>query len=123
VSRSTAGVPPYRVVYSDWCRETTRQLLARAAAKGRLVQFAQAVRDIERRLQWIPLDFGEPLRDFVKLGVQERLGSVAPLVVRFGVDEANRLVFVNLPFGLLPRSGLRAAERCPGVCFAGNADG
>jgi hypothetical protein len=106
VSQITAGVPPYRLVYSERCREATRQLLARAAAKGRFADFAQAVRDIENRLQWIPLDFGEPLRDFEKLGIQLRIATVAPLVVKFGVDQARRIVYVNLPFDLLSRSGL-----------------
>jgi hypothetical protein len=55
---------------------------------------------------WIPLDFGEPLRDFVQLGLQERIGTVAPLVVTYGVDEARRIVYVTIPFKLLPGSGL-----------------
>jgi hypothetical protein len=99
-------VPPYRVVYSGRCRDHARQLLARAAARGRFAEVAQTVRGIDTRLRWIPLDFGEPLKDHVHLGITEYLGTLAPLVVNYGVDEARRVVYVALPFDLLPRSGL-----------------
>ncbi len=100
------SVPPFRVSYSGRCREHTRQLLARAIARGRFPELAQAIRDLETRLRWIPLDFGEPLRDFPALGIQVRNGTVPPLVVTYGVDEARRIVYVSVPFKLLPRSGL-----------------
>jgi hypothetical protein len=106
LSQPSRALPPYRVVYSELCREATRQLLARAVAKGRITEVARAVGDVERRLQWIPLDFGEPLKDFVHLGIKEYIGVLAPLVVKFSVDEDRRIVYVALPFGLLPRSGL-----------------
>jgi hypothetical protein len=100
------GVPPYRVVYSGLCRAQTTQLLTRAAAKGRFAEMARVVREIHTRLEWIPLDFGDPFRDLVHLGIQVRIGIIPPLVVTFGVDEARRIVHVILPFKLLPRSGL-----------------
>jgi len=106
VSQPSGGVPPYRVVYSDSCREQLRALLARVATKGRFAELAQAVRDIDTQLQWIPLDFGEPLQDLVHAGLREHIGVFAPLVVKYGVDEARRIVYVALPFDLLPRSGL-----------------
>ncbi len=106
MSQPSKGVPPYRVVYAGVVRDDTRQLLARAAAKGRLPELAQVVRDIDIRLNWIPLDFGDPLRDFATLGIQVRIGVLPPLVVTFGVDEARRIVHVSAPFKLLPRSGL-----------------
>jgi hypothetical protein len=74
--------------------------------QGRFTEVAQAIRGIDTRLQWIPLDFGEPLRDLVHLGIKEHIGVLAPLVVRYGVDEVRRLVYVALPFDLLPRSEL-----------------
>jgi hypothetical protein len=106
VSESSGGVPPYRVVYSGLCRDETRRLLARARAKGRFAEVAQAVRAIDTRLQWIPLDFGEPLRDMVDLGIKEHIGVLAPLVVKYGVDESRSIVYVSLPFGLLSKSGI-----------------
>jgi hypothetical protein len=77
VSEPNGGVPPYRVVYSGRCRETARQLLERATAHGRFAEIAQAIRDIDARLRWIPLDFGEPLQDFIHLGIKEYIGVVA----------------------------------------------
>jgi len=73
---------------------------------GRFTEIAQVIRDIEIRLQWIPLDFGDPLRDLVHLGLQLRVGTLPPLVVTYGVDEVRRFVHVTVPFRLLPRSGL-----------------
>jgi hypothetical protein len=105
VSQASGGVPPYRVIYSELCREETRQLLTRARSKGRFAEVAQAVRDIDVRLRWIPLDFGEPLQHFVNLGIKEHIGVLAPLVIKYGVDEERRIVYVSLPFDLLPNSG------------------
>lgn len=106
MSEPAKGVPPYRIGYSGRCREATRQLLVRAMTTGLFAQIAQAVRELHRRLEWIPLDFGEPLKDLVQLGIQIRVGTVPPLVVRYGVDEERRIVHVGLPFDLLPNSGL-----------------
>jgi hypothetical protein len=64
------------------------------------------VRDINTRLEWIPLDFGEPLQDFVQVGITEHIGVLAPLVVRYGVDDNRRIVYVSLSFDLLPNSDL-----------------
>ncbi len=93
--------PPYRVVYSEACRAATKQLLERAALQGRFAEIAQAVRDIDLRLRWIPLDLGEPLRDHVNLEIREYVASFGPLVVRYGADESRRVIYVSLPFGLL----------------------
>jgi hypothetical protein len=106
MSQPTSGSPPYRVVYSGLSLDSTRQLLVRAAAQGRFAELAQVVRDVNTRLEWIPMDFGEPLRDFPHLGIQLRIGPVAPLVVTYGVDEGRRIVYVSVPFKLLPKSGL-----------------
>jgi hypothetical protein len=106
VSQPKGSVPPYRVVYSEQCRQATRHLLERARAKGRFAEVAQAVRGIDTRLQWIPLDFGEPLQYLGPLGVKKHIGVLPSLVVRYGVDEDRRTVYVSLPFGLLPKSGL-----------------
>jgi hypothetical protein len=105
VNQPSNGIQPFQVVYSERCRAETKQLLARAGAKGRLADVVKAIRDIDTRLRWIPLDFGEPLQDYVHLGIKEHIGVCAPLVVKYGVDEARRIVYVSLPFDLLPRSG------------------
>lgn len=81
-------------------------MLVRARAQGRFTEVAQAIRDINTRLEWIPLDFGDPIQDLVNLGIQEHVGTLPPLVVTYGVDEARRIVYVSVPFKLLPRTGL-----------------
>lgn len=106
MSEPSQSTPPYRIVWSERCRQTTRELLLRAAERGRHAEVAQLLRDIIRRLEWIPLDFGEPLADHVHTGIQERIAPLSPLVVRFGVDEARRLVYVLIPLKLLANSGL-----------------
>jgi hypothetical protein len=106
VSESASGVPPYRVVYSGLCRDETRRLLGQAKAKGKFDEIAQAIREVDERLHWIPLDFGEPVQDLVHLGVKVHVGVISPLVVRYGVDEVRRVVYVAVPFELLPNSGL-----------------
>jgi hypothetical protein len=57
-------------------------------------------------LHWVPLDFGEPLQDYLELRIVELVGVVSPLVVKYGIDEDRRIVYISLPFGLLPKSGL-----------------
>jgi hypothetical protein len=106
VSQARGSVPPYRVVYSELCRTSVRDLLARARAKGRFNEIAQVIRGIHARLEWIPLDFGEPLQVYVHLGIKELIGVLAPFVVKYGVDEDGHIVYVALPFRLLSKSGL-----------------
>ena len=81
-------------------------MLARARSAGRFEEIAQILRDINTRLEWIPLDFGEPLRDFGHLGIKEHIGVLAPLVVKYAVDEARHIVYVASPFSLLPKCTL-----------------
>jgi hypothetical protein len=81
-------------------------LLERARAKGRLKEIAQTLRGIHTRLEWIPLDFGQPLKDYLHLGIKEHIGVLPPLVIKYGVDEARRIVYVGLAFSLLPKSNL-----------------
>src|SRR5262249_11865472 len=101
-----SGVAPFRVVYSGRCQDSVRNLLARATARGRFAEIAQILRGIHTRLEWIPLDFGEPLCDHVQLGLLELIGVLAPVVVTYAVDQARRIVYVVLPLKLLSRSGL-----------------
>ena len=111
MNHPSEGVPPYRVAYSGLCREQARQLLAMASARGRLAEIAQIVRDVHRPLEWIPLDTGDPLRDLVNLGIQERIVVQTPLVVTYNVDETRRIVYVAIPFKLLPNSGLQSDQK------------
>jgi hypothetical protein len=104
MNQPTSSEPPFQVAYSGLCLESARQLLIRARAAGRYAEIAQIIQGINTRLKWIPLDFGDPLRDFPDLGIQLRFGPLPPLVVTYGVDEARHIVYVVIPFKLLPNS-------------------
>jgi hypothetical protein len=106
VTQQSEGIPPYRIVWSGLSREAIKELLERATDKGRMTEIAQVLRAIIRRLEWIPLDYGDPLRDLVHLGLQERSAVLPPLVVKFFVDETRRIVYVTTPLKLLPNTGL-----------------
>ena len=82
MSQPSGGVPPFRIVYSGRCLADAAQLLVHAKANGRFAEVAMAIREIDTRLAWIPLDFGEPLQDFVHLAIKEHIGVWAPLVVK-----------------------------------------
>ena len=58
----------------------------------RFQEIAQILRDTHIRLQWIPLDFSEPLKDLSYFAIKEHIGVVAPLVVKYGVEEARHIV-------------------------------
>jgi len=96
---------PYRVVYSERVRRALMDLLSRAKALGFAEQVLQAIKEIDARLRLYP-QFGEPLRQLKQVGQTMFVGTVAPLVVQYIIDEENRLVFVVVPLKPLPNSGL-----------------
>jgi hypothetical protein len=95
----------YRVIYSERVRIELKELLTRAAACGLGQQVLDAVKQIDARLRVYP-QFGEPLLDLHTKGERLLVGTISPLVVRYIIDEENRLVFVIVPFKPLPHSGL-----------------
>jgi hypothetical protein len=110
-AQSEDGSPtPYHIAYSQVCLAHLKQVFERATTKGRVEEVANAARDIHARLTWIPLDFGEPTRDYVHMGLQARVAPSAPFVVTFAVDEAAKIVYVFVPFKLLPNSGLETVD-------------
>jgi hypothetical protein len=104
VSEPSTSPAPYRVVYSEYVRNELRALLARAKANGQGKQAVDAAREINRRLHLYP-QFGEPRRDLKTLGATMGSGTVPPLVLEYAIDEERRLVFVAIPFKVLPNSG------------------
>jgi hypothetical protein len=99
------GSRPYRLVYPEAVRERIRDLGKRAKQLGLAPQFAAALRAIEGRLQSDPVEFGEPLRDFPETGLQERMGGLQHVYVRYGVDTSKRLVYVVHCTATWPGSG------------------
>lgn len=96
----------FRVTYSGRFRAQVQQLLERASEVGRFAEIAAVLRGIHTRLEWIPLDFGEPLVDHVELKLREYVGTLAPIAVTYAVDEERRIVYVSVPFRLYSNSGL-----------------
>jgi hypothetical protein len=95
---------PYRVVYSEAAREALRDLAARAKAVGQGAALLAAVKEFDRILHTYP-QFGEPLADLTLEAGQVWRATVPPLVMRYAVYEARRLVIVAAPPMLLPGSG------------------
>lgn len=104
MSEPSARPEPYRVVYSEHVRDELRALLVRAKASGHGQQALDAAREINRRLHVYP-QFGEPRRNLEALGATAWSGTVPPLVLEYVIDEERRLVFVVIPFKVLPHSG------------------
>ncbi len=72
-----AGPTPYRVSYSEWVRQELRRILLLANKHGRLAEFLNAVKEIP------------------------------PLVVRYTLDEKERLVLVSVPITPMNPSDLQ----------------
>lgn len=98
----------YAVSYSERAREHLRRLGAAARDRGDGEAFVHALREFHRRLCIFP-QFGDPLSDLRIEAGQVRIGVVAPLVMRYGVYEDSRMVFV----GALPE--LLSARRPGGL--------
>jgi hypothetical protein len=86
---------PYRVVLSEATRQQLLELQQRAVARGLGERILSAVKLVVARLQFDPLEFGEPRRELRALRLQERVAVVRPLVVLYAVDENRRLVYVT----------------------------
>jgi hypothetical protein len=80
-------------------------LVSQAKRRGRGLEVLHAVKEIDKRLHLYP-QFGEPLRDLALKPLQLWIGVIPPLVVRYLLDESNRLVVVLDPIVPLPGSGL-----------------
>jgi hypothetical protein len=105
MSPAGEGPVPYQLVYSERVRNALRELLERARAQGIGRRVLDAVKAIDALLRLYP-QFGQPLRDLEISGETLWIGTVAPVVARYVIDEERRLVFVVVPFKVLPGLGL-----------------
>lgn len=96
---------PYRVVYSERVRNEFKKLTAKAKERGLGTQVLDAMKELDERLHVYP-QFGDLLRDLALGSAQLRIGIVPPLVVRYILDEKERLVMIVAPVLSLPGSGL-----------------
>jgi hypothetical protein len=76
-------------------REVIRQFTAAAGKAGTLQKAVAAVTELDRRLHIYP-QFGDPIMDLTVEAGQVYLGTVPPLVVRYGIYEERRLVLVTV---------------------------
>ena len=102
---SDADDPPIRYSVSCSRRVTDefRRLLAQASERGMKTKLQSALAEINRRLAIYP-QFGQPISDLNKKPLQIWIGVVAPLVVRYVLDDDNKRIFVGTPMQLLPKS-------------------
>ena len=93
---------PYRVIYSGRALNRFRALVAQAQPLGLAAELLAAGREMDRRLRTYP-QFGDPLQDLTFIKGQLRIAAIPPLVVRYVLDEENRLVIVLSPLSLSKR--------------------
>ena len=100
---------PYRVVYSERVRQRLLALADIARERGDGEAFLAALKEFHRRLCLYP-QFGEPLIDLKREPGQVWLGTVRPLVLRYGVFDERRVVMVTEIPVLLPKSEAQESE-------------
>jgi hypothetical protein len=96
---------PYQVVYSGRVRAELRKLGRRAHEAGLGPKFVAAFKELDRRLRIFP-QFGQPIRDSKVLPMQEWIGVVESLFVRYVLYEEKRLVIVSTSIIPMPDFGL-----------------
>jgi hypothetical protein len=85
----------FSVHMSEATRELLRALHRQEAEAGRGRAFVGAFRHIIHRLQYDPMEFGEPLYRLPVLHLVVRQGSIARMVVDYAVYEDRPLVFIR----------------------------
>jgi len=94
----------YQVHCSGAIAEALRRLQRLTPGATRKKAIASALKQIVKRLQLDPLEFGEPYYRLPALRLQIRTCVVTPLVVHFAVSEEQPLVFIKA-VRLLPDKG------------------
>jgi|GEM_PF-1716224 len=93
---------PYRVEVSISVSSTIKQLYRKAARFGLGPRFITSLQEIHDRLRRDPLEFGEPLKYLRTLRMEIRVGAISPIHIAYGVNEAEKVVFIR-EIKLLPR--------------------
>src|SRR5262249_19029770 len=76
----------FQVTLSKQVAQETKELIKEASAAGLKDQVLRALREINDRLKKDANGFGEPRYDLKELGLQVRVGVVAPCAVYYGVN-------------------------------------
>jgi hypothetical protein len=101
---STPNGRVYRVVLSEQVQAKLKELHRRAKDKGYEAQVLSAAKRIVATLRAEPLPFGEPRFKLHHLSLEVRVGTVPLLVVIYGVERHQGIVFVR-DFLSVPGSG------------------
>jgi hypothetical protein len=89
------GGSRFHLGFSTVIAETIRQLQREASAQDRGREFLHAIREIVRRLEGDPMEFGEPLYYLPALRLYVRVGAIRPLYVDFAVSADRPRVFMK----------------------------
>jgi hypothetical protein len=82
-----------------------KSLMKRAIAAGRGQQVLAALKELHRILTIYP-QYGEPTRDLRTVGQTIYTLCVPPLFVEYAIDEEERIVYIGVPFKVLPYTGI-----------------
>jgi len=93
----------YRVVCSEAIRRQLKLWGDRARASGTVKEYVEALKSIEAPLCRDPLTWGDPLYHFSQFDMLVCRGIHGPLLVEYGVNQAERVVFVR-EYRLLPNA-------------------
>lgn len=85
----------YVISNSQAVTERFRDILREAVADGRGSETLVAMRQIFHRLAFVPLDVGEERETLEHLSLPMRIDFQGPLIVRYGVHEDSRTVFIE----------------------------
>ncbi len=105
MSESPLSYEPYRVSYTERVRNSLRAMTARAIEHGLTKELYQALEALDRRLRTYP-QFDEALQELKTGSSKLYVMTIAPLVVRYVIEEEKRVVMVASPIETLPNSGL-----------------
>src|SRR4051794_31652214 len=85
----------YRVSNSQKVANDFRDLLAQAAAEGRVGAVLTTMRKLLSDLQLLPDEVGESTETLPTTGLMLRRALRVPLLVHFAIDEKERIVYLR----------------------------
>ena len=86
---------PFRVSHSEQTRQLLKGWGVRARELGLAAGYAAALRFIEEKLQFDPLGWGDPLYQLHGLALKIFRGLHWSILVEYGVNEQERIVFIK----------------------------
>ena len=87
---------PFKVVILDSEQVKIKRWIAWAKQQGAQSKLLKALKTIQFRLTWEPLEWGEPRYLLHELELELRLGIFSMLNVWYGVSRSNRTGFVKV---------------------------